>query len=514
MRGFGRRLLAAALALAVGVLALGEEVSVPVLAASGNVGVESSAASGNVEMDAGVSSGDVKAGTGESGRTVKTGTGAVSGTVKTESSDAGGTVKADKGSSSETVKTDTGAISGTAGTDTGAASGTTGTDSGASSGNTGADTGAASGTIGTDSEASSVTADTENSAAGGTAEAEISAVSGIMEAELYAASGSVKTDTSVASVTADGTTTYYEDIYEAWTAAQGKTATVWILQDVTMGKWGDPLKIEDANTDITLEMAEGSGILDGPKRYIEVNAGSLTMKSGKIVSTQYGGVGIQVTGASFQMDGGYIEVLNFDYTLRSTYGVYAGEGSNSNIHITGGEIRATCALGMKDSTVTVTGGEFMGIGRNFFPASGITAKICDASISGGSFRVCPYEDGTGVGNAIDVLGGSVRVSGGVFREETGRGICIHANGDGCRLELTGGSFYGDNFVLSGGGLYLLQPGGRKRGCAYVQECGCEGASCGEKMYGSCVGRLDRQPGRHPHPGLQSLQDGGDGAPYL
>ena len=45
---------------------------------------------------------------------------------------------------------------------------------------------------------------------------------------------SEQTENSVAGVTADGVTEYYESIVDAWNAAQGKTAEIRILKDVDL----------------------------------------------------------------------------------------------------------------------------------------------------------------------------------------------------------------------------------------------------------------------------------------
>lgn len=241
---------------------------------------------------------------------------------------------------------------------------------------------------------------------------------------------SEQTENSVAGVTADGVTEYYESIVDAWNAAQGKTAEIRILKDVDLER--KELEINDAASNITLEMEDGvtlSGKCGGKRSFMNVLAGSLTMKSGRILNTNnLQGHGVDVkTGGRFILENGTIEMTGTD---RGNVGIKVEDGT---VIIRGGKVSAySYALSPRRSKVTITGGEFTTsdeIGRAILTGS------TDILIEGGYFKSV---------YAVDAGSGNIEIRGGIFEGSSG---ALFAQWSGGNYRISGGTFYGKSYTL-------------------------------------------------------------------
>lgn len=231
----------------------------------------------------------------------------------------------------------------------------------------------------------------------------------------------------VATVKVDGVTTSYETIQAAFEAADGKTATITLLTNIT--GLTTALEISGANSDITFE--GGDYVLSGensPKGgVIEVSGGELTVISGSIAETSYyngvyvsggkvtvqggavsGGVGIYVDGGTVDIQSGSVTGTN----SLNAYGVQAE--NNSTVTVSGGTVSGRntnqngYGLSARDSTATITGGTITGNGKS--NGYGLFAFGSTVTIEGGTFT------GTGANNGfgLDAFGGTVTISGGTF----------------------------------------------------------------------------------------------------
>lgn len=137
-----------------------------------------------------------------------------------------------------------------------------------------------------------------------------------------------------ASVTIDGETQNYTTLEEAFSAAEGKTATITMLNDAEcIGTEGSPLHVNNNNSNITLGMngktLSGNGM--GNSGIIDVRYGTLLIRgSGKVTSTNIG--------LSTEAGNGNLTVEDITVDVSSgSRGFYIGKGTVTlnNVQITG-----------------------------------------------------------------------------------------------------------------------------------------------------------------------------------
>lgn len=274
------------------------------------------------------------------------------------------------------------------------------------------------------------------------------------------------TQDSVASVTVGGQTEYYDRFIDAWEAAQGKTATVKVLQDVNMT--GEPLVMEDPGGDITLDMAEGVTLLS--EKYGNTNGEVIAVKSGNF--TLAGGcVRFENKGSSHIEDGCAIRVnggnVRIEGGLVKTYGSvsYAGKGpavkvESGNFTIRGGKLEQTgypaSGLYVAGGEAAMEGGEIEGRYRGIYATGGRTV------VKGGSITA---RSGAITGNNADEYGGAIYVGGGEVTVENGT---IRETGEmyvfSYGVYVDSGSISVSGGEISGGrdGIYLGRNGGEIR----------------------------------------------------
>ena len=155
-------------------------------------------------------------------------------------------------------------------------------------------------------------------------------------------------------VEADGATTDYILLDEAWDAVRGKTATLTFLKSLSLEK---SMTITDGATDLTVKAAEGVTVSSTSDFFI-VRNGKLSISSGAYESRGNGKSGIYMTGGSVEMTGGSIKMT--------------GAGETKAIHIDGGKLaisggtlevsgnEAGVALLVSDGTVSLSGGTLIG----------------------------------------------------------------------------------------------------------------------------------------------------------
>lgn len=261
-------------------------------------------------------------------------------------------------------------------------------------------------------------------------------------------------------------TAYYDTLPAAWEAAQGQTATIEILKNVDLGS--TQLKISDANTDITLEMAddvtlsgEGAYIEKiGTYSFIDVKAGHLTLKSGIIKNTYSDGFGVSISGGSFTMVGGKID----GETGTWGRGVCVNTGSFT---MNGGEISAhQYGVFTYGETVTINAGKISVSYAENTPVSSIIYGYNSNVYIGKGANLLAYGEARGIRlekkSSIEIAGGTITsnanyavfinndcggdvvlegsVTGGTITGgENSYGICASGKID---MKVSGGTFYG------------------------------------------------------------------------
>ena len=191
-----------------------------------------------------------------------------------------------------------------------------------------------------------------------------------------------------ASVTVDGITSYYATLEEAFAAANGKTATITMLENaecVKSDSAGSPLDITSGNVTLNMNGKTLSGIGYGTYGIINIKGGSLSVQGkGSIEVRRYGissrGGTLAVTETAFNLtgqDGAYANtgVLNKGGTVIINSGTFSGvSGGLGQIHHESGnttinhaEMTGTAAdnpVGVVYSdkgTLTINGGTFSNI---------------------------------------------------------------------------------------------------------------------------------------------------------
>ncbi len=236
-----------------------------------------------------------------------------------------------------------------------------------------------------------------------------------------------QTGDAVILVTVGSTSTEYRDIYEAWTAANGKTATVRLLKNVSLDNGS--LTLNDPSSDITLEMADNVTLTKATSIAISVSAGSLTLASGTISAPNTNGRGIEISGGNISIQGGIINA--------GQCGVFARGGE---IRISGGTITA-----QKDT----------GSSRGVYATGDSIVKI-----SGGTVKAYTPDtpEGTGTAGLQATNNSKVEISGGTVSSNY-IGLTINTQ-SGASAEISGGSFSGFYAVVTSSDSItkLLRPG--------------------------------------------------------
>lgn len=257
-------------------------------------------------------------------------------------------------------------------------------------------------------------------------------------------------DVAAQVVFSNGDVNEFEDVTAAWKAAKGQKATIRLLQSQTVTQ---ALTVDNANSDITLEMADGVklvGNINGNySGVILVQGGTLTMKSG-IVENTYGttanatnyGVGVHVAGTgTFNMEGGQVLATG----SANAAGIKIRNNSNATVNITGGTVSGTyCGVEIKnggilsiseDASVSCTSEEGMGV---FCIASdsdySATVNITGGTIDGGSgpngYGINLLSNKSGAVIKGKISGGNINISG------------IKVSGADVGLDITGGTING------------------------------------------------------------------------
>ncbi|MDE6260471.1 MAG: S-layer homology domain-containing protein [Oscillospiraceae bacterium] len=208
------------------------------------------------------------------------------------------------------------------------------------------------------------------------------------------------TEGAVAQVEIDGSITGYNTIEEAWTAANGNTATITLLADVTAN---DTLTVPN-DSSITFDGGDHT-LTSGQQIAIQVN-GTFKLVSGTIKSTysNLNARGIIVNG-TLEMTGGAVTTSN----SRTSGSRAVHTDSNSSITISGGKIFGVRGISTAGGTVTIQNGEI----------SGSTA-------------------------AVDINGGTVTIEGGTFTSSGSYGMNIESG----TVVLRGGTFTGGSYAVN------------------------------------------------------------------
>lgn len=206
------------------------------------------------------------------------------------------------------------------------------------------------------------------------------------EDEEPSAGASVRTEDSVVSVSVGGgALQYYEDLSQAWTDIQGKTAEMTLLKDMT--SLTGALTITDENTDITFSAEEGhklsgnittdgifrvrAGILRFMGGEIEntsssnaygilvTNTGQAEISGGKIIGGKSGsGIGVRVDGEKTSI------TISGNAEIEGYYGVYLNKGPSAEI--SGGKLTGSyMGLCVNTATAVISGGTFFATGSNY-----------------------------------------------------------------------------------------------------------------------------------------------------
>ncbi len=162
-----------------------------------------------------------------------------------------------------------------------------------------------------------------------------------------------QTENSVASVTIGDAVTYYDDLVEAWNAAQGNTAVIELLNDVNLTDC-----LEFVSGDITYRGGDHTLTSNNEGVFKIAAKGTFSIESGKIVAG-YRASGIYVVNSESVVN------ISGDNTYISAESYYALSLENGKINISGGHFYATnyVCLGGGDwngINIKLSGGEFTG----------------------------------------------------------------------------------------------------------------------------------------------------------
>lgn len=219
---------------------------------------------------------------------------------------------------------------------------------------------------------------------------------------------------AVAGVTVSGETDYHYFLDTAWEAAQGKTATVKILQNFDLGS--DTLEVNDAGSNITLEMAEGVVLERSQVRegcIIHAAAGNFVLAGGTLNFSAWGSGTHDYNAKVILIEGGNVRLEGGTVTMKGPIGVNASCAcgiivNSGSLTIDGGEIDIP---GYNSAGVRLTGGEaVMETGSITANGPGIDAGGGKVTVNGGSITTL-YNFG---GGCVNVSGGEVTINAGTF----------------------------------------------------------------------------------------------------
>lgn len=186
-----------------------------------------------------------------------------------------------------------------------------------------------------------------------------------------------QTGDAVIRVTVDSTSTEYSNIYKAWTAAKGKTATVRLLKDVSLDNGS--LAVNDSSSDITLEMEANVTLTNSASSAaISVNAGSLTLAGGTV---QTSGTGIQIEGGIVKINTGTVSANS--YGIHVTSGTVEVNGTDTKVEAGNGGgdgiyVDASGSAAIKNGTITASSS-----GRSSIAVHGGKVEISGGTMSDG-----------------------------------------------------------------------------------------------------------------------------------
>lgn len=241
--------------------------------------------------------------------------------------------------------------------------------------------------------------------------------------------GDSTVENAVAEVTIGSTTTQYDDIEAAFTAAQGaESAAVKLLTNVTISKeYGYGIKLESGNIALDLNgcTIQTTGVASG---FVPLNAvfyigdgSSLTVQDsgavGKIVQPN-GGQAIGVINGNLTVKSGIIEVTSD-----------SADADNATTH-------QNCAVFVRSSGVAdIQGGTLIGNRGIYIGGEWGGGTL---TVSGGTIR------GNG-SYALEVVGGSAALSGGTYTTGVENGCSIwNADGTAAALLDSGYRYQDDN----------------------------------------------------------------------
>lgn len=254
-----------------------------------------------------------------------------------------------------------------------------------------------------------------------------------------------QTGDAVIRVTVDSTSTEYSNIYEAWAAADGQTATVSLLKDVSLGS--KSLEVNDAFSNIRLEMAGNVKLTssDAPIA-ISVNKGSLTLDSGTVKTSAFSNTsrtGIQINGGNVTIQSGSVE--SSGSSAITHHGIHLKGGS---LTINGGTVSGTHGVQITgNGNAVITGGAISG------SSYGIHVTEGSVSVSGEGTTVKAGSGGDGI--YVGASGSATVSSGTITASYSGRHSIATDGGD---VEITGGTMpkgvwiKGGKATISGGSI--------------------------------------------------------------
>lgn len=247
----------------------------------------------------------------------------------------------------------------------------------------------------------------------------------------------------VAEVTVDGTITTFsvdttyttpeEALKAAWAYAQGETATVNLLTDVTLEE--KAFLDMTAGTNITMTMEDGVTLSGNNQNYlIRVGTGTLTFQSGKIENTStlsnnscimaYNSGTLNITGGELTGNKSGVKAggnLNGTPTITISGGTIKAIGDSSsagvwanydcNLTISGNPvISGEAALWVWEGTVTIDGGTFNGTGaeKTYGVEIGGSKTV---TINGGTFTGTTYGAAVNTTGAVNIKGGTFSATG-------------------------------------------------------------------------------------------------------
>lgn len=214
------------------------------------------------------------------------------------------------------------------------------------------------------------------------------------------------TSANVASVTVNGTTTYYSEIEKAFEYVNGKTATITILNDITLSE--PLLAISDSNSNVTIDLngktitGDFTGNLQ--RGVIDITGGTATIQNGTLCQKGDSHVYTMLVRDS------NVTVSNIECMKETGTGVSFKVDKNSAVTINSGNFYAGTALNVDGingkSTVTINNGTFDG-------GIALQVRYGEVIIKDGTFK-CTNTASTTRTAIYFNAGGKVTIEGGTF----------------------------------------------------------------------------------------------------